>query len=108
MAGDVMDHNLKLPWRSVDHSWEEISICDATGEPVALLEISDLVEEGTQDIFEAQLNERAAFIVLAVNCHADLVDVLSDLLQASGDGPRRDAASAKARSILAKARGETP
>ncbi len=51
----------------------------------------------------------SAFIIRAWNSHDALVDAVDGLLQATGDGPRRDAAIVKARSILAAlAKGEKP
>jgi hypothetical protein len=65
----------KLPWRVVKSFSDERVICDAHTNEIALIYCTD----GADEPKSLPAPATAAFIVLAVNCHADLYAALKAL-----------------------------
>lgn len=73
-----------LPWTVVEHSWQESSVYDSTGEPVCRLRVNEdhVADDDTADAATALMNLDAALIVRAVNCHDELVKALENAANA--------------------------
>lgn len=76
----------KLPWKAVEHSWEQTSIYDQNGTLIATLTISDEVTEKNQDEYESEMDAHASLIVRAVNSHYALVELCGQVILAHEQG----------------------
>lgn len=48
----MADWTIKGPFRIVEHNWEETSVCDAEGDVLCSISISENATEETQDYYE--------------------------------------------------------
>lgn len=91
------------PWAMVAHSWEETSVIQTgSGKTVCALRIDGLVDEDTQDHYEAIMKEDAAFIVKACNNHDALVAAIHKLRYAVTRRSNEREALEESSAVLAK------
>ncbi len=69
-------------WKHVSHSWEESSVyTDQRDYPVCTAAINPDVDEDTQDVFEAEMDDNIKFIAAAKNFISQHGPALRELVE---------------------------